>query len=274
MNNFKKNKGFTLPEVLIALAISSIIMLGVFGSYLMFNNTYYFQRDLTQQSNTSRNIIDILNRDLRMAGFSIMNASASNSIIAEPVVLNQPIANANVGAIVPTDCGEGITIQYDLFDSVNGNTRIEVKYQAEEFTGYEPIRCRLIREKTYYNIPYVTGAEVSHPNYTDTTEVLADYIYDLSFELYDNNYNHMAGRRFLNNPNPSGDLNYINATCQNSIDNHTPCSQNGYNNDINIIDIILVTIAPEENPTLRNDPTIGRRFLYDVHRTIKLRNVN
>ena len=43
---------------------------------------------------------------------------------------------------------------------------------------------------------------------------------------------------------------------------------------INIIDIILVTIAPEENPTLRNDPTIGRRFLYDVHTTIKLRNVN
>ena len=273
MNDSHKNKGFTLPEVLIALAISSIIMLGVFGSYLMFNNTYYFQRDLTNQSNTTRNIIDIITRDLRMAGFSIMNATASNSIVSEPIVLINTASNSiSPPSIVPADCGEGIIIQYDLFDINNGNARIETKYVSEYFTDYKPFRCRLIRTKTYLTIPYSTGAQVTHPTMTDTTEVLADYIYDLSFELFDKNYNHLAGRRSRDNASPDA-LNYVNFPCQSNIDNHTPCSQTGYDKDVAIVDIFLQTIAPEENPTLQDNATYGRRFVYDVSTTIKFRNV-
>ena len=88
------NQGFTLPELLIALAISSIIMLGIYGAYLMFNNTYYFQRDLTDQSTQTRNIIDVISRDLKMAGYSIMDSNGANSIIAEPIVILGPVNNA------------------------------------------------------------------------------------------------------------------------------------------------------------------------------------
>ena len=276
MKNNKMDAGFTLAEVLVALAISSIIMIGVFGSYLMFNNTYYFQRDLTAQSGTARNIIDIMVRDIRMAGYSLLDANGANSIIAEPVVIetpNVPNPHPGVQGTVPVDCGEGITIQYDLQDALVGgiiqNARVEKTYQAV-FHQADPSRCRLQMQVTYYTIPYAVGPQ--NVILATATQTLADYIYDLSFEIFDTNYTHLAGRKFSGNLG-AGATNYVTGTCESNIDNHTPCTQDGYNSDVGIVDVYLQMIAPKENPTLTLNPAFGRRYAYDVSTTIKLRNV-
>jgi prepilin-type N-terminal cleavage/methylation domain-containing protein len=184
------NQGFTLPELLIALAISSIIMIGIYGAYLMFNNTYYFQRDLTDQSAQTRNIIDIITRDLKMAGYSIMDGNGANSIIAEPIVIQSPTDNpATTSALVPPDCGEGISIEYDLrgvwlLGGLQSDVRKKITYQAIFFNTFSPSRCRLQRTVSYFTIPFNSSATVALTNPAPVTETLSDYIWDLSFEIF------------------------------------------------------------------------------------------
>jgi prepilin-type N-terminal cleavage/methylation domain-containing protein len=270
------NKGFTLPELLIALAISSIIMLGIYGAYLMFNNTYYFQRDLTDQSAQTRNIIDIISRDLKMAGYSIMDGNGANSIIAEPIVIQSPTTNGTTSALVPVDCGEGISIEYDIRDiwigATPSNVRKKITYQAIFFDTYDPPRCRLQRIVDYFAVPFTSSPSANLTFPTSVTETLSDFIWDLSFEIYDSKYNHLAGRRFRNNPN-AANTNYVSSTCINNITNNTPCTQTGYNENVSIVDIYLETISPKENPTLQLNADYGRRFLHDVATTVNLRNV-
>lgn len=276
MNKNLRNSGFTLPELLIALAISSIIMLGVYGAYMMFNNTYYFQRDLTEQSGQTRNVIDVMSRDLKMAGYSIMNDVGANSIIAEPVVLLSPIDNAGAGNLVPEDCGEGISIEYDLRDvwinNVATNIRKRISYQAVFYDTFDPPRCRLQRTINYFTIPFAASSSPALTNPAPITETLTDYIWDLSFEIYDSNYTHMAGRRFRDNPEGPA-TNYVNSSCLTNLGNNTSCTQIGYNQNITVIDIYLETISPKENPTMKPNTVYGRRFLHDVSTTIGLRNV-
>ena len=276
MSKNYNNQGFTLPELLIALAISSIIMLGIYGAYLMFNNTYYFQRDLTDQSTQTRNIIDVISRDLKMAGYSIMDSNGANSIIAEPIVILSPIDNGTASDLIPSDCGEGISIEYDERDVWIGgmatNIRKKITYQAVFFDTFSPPRCRLQRTVSYFAIPFTSSPTAALTNPASLTETLSDYIWDLSFETFDSRYNHLAGRKFRENSNSSTN-NYVNSSCASNISNNTPCTQTGYNENVSIVDIYLETISPKENPTLQLDPIYGRRFVHDVSTTINLRNV-
>ena len=49
----RNQEGFTLPEILIGLAISSIIIAASFASYIVIKQNYDFQKDMKKISQTS-----------------------------------------------------------------------------------------------------------------------------------------------------------------------------------------------------------------------------
>ncbi len=65
----KKIIGFTLIEILIGVVISSIMMAAMFTTYTIVNNSYSQVTDMAGISRSGRDIVSMMMRDIRMAGF-------------------------------------------------------------------------------------------------------------------------------------------------------------------------------------------------------------
>ncbi len=61
--------GVTLIEILIGIVISMIMMGAMFTSYTVVNNSYSQVSDKAKISQSARNLVGMIVRDVRMAGF-------------------------------------------------------------------------------------------------------------------------------------------------------------------------------------------------------------
>ena len=66
---FKANTGLTLIEILIGVAITALMMGAMFASYSVVNNSYNQVTDKAKVSRSSRDIVGMIIRDIRLAGF-------------------------------------------------------------------------------------------------------------------------------------------------------------------------------------------------------------
>ena len=65
--------GVTLIEILIGIVISMIMMGAMFTSYTVVNNSYSQVSDKAQISQSARNLVGMIVRDVRMAGYKYFN---------------------------------------------------------------------------------------------------------------------------------------------------------------------------------------------------------
>ncbi|MBI1422903.1 MAG: prepilin-type N-terminal cleavage/methylation domain-containing protein [Gammaproteobacteria bacterium] len=106
--HFANQTGVTLVELMIALAISAILMLGVSSIYVSSKRGYKIQDNLSRQQENSRFSLEVLMRDLRMAGYP-------KTVIKEPIVT----ATTSDGGT----SNDTITIQYETnFDCLGQPT--------------------------------------------------------------------------------------------------------------------------------------------------------
>ena len=68
-NKFNNISGLTLVEILIGIMITSIMMAAIYTSYTVVNNSYSQVTDRAKISSAGRDIVGMLMRDIRMAGF-------------------------------------------------------------------------------------------------------------------------------------------------------------------------------------------------------------
>ena len=61
--------GLTLVEILISLVVSSMMMAAMYTTYSIVNSTYGQVVNKAQISRNSRDLVELLIRDIRMAGF-------------------------------------------------------------------------------------------------------------------------------------------------------------------------------------------------------------
>ncbi len=64
-----RTQGVTLVELMISMAISLILMLGVVSMYITSKRGFALQEGMAEQQENGRFAIEILTKDLRMAGF-------------------------------------------------------------------------------------------------------------------------------------------------------------------------------------------------------------
>ena len=67
--NIKKFLGFSLIEILIAIVISAIMMGAMFTTYNVVNKSYSQVTDVASISSAGRDVVSMIMRDVRMAGF-------------------------------------------------------------------------------------------------------------------------------------------------------------------------------------------------------------
>ena len=68
-NKLNNNVGLTLIEILIGIVISSLMMAAMYTTYSVVNNSYSQVTDRAKISRSGRDIIGMMMRDIRLAGF-------------------------------------------------------------------------------------------------------------------------------------------------------------------------------------------------------------
>ena len=89
MKKFSKNRklksesGLTLIEILIGIVITTLIMGAMYTSYNVVNKTYTQVSEKAGISKTSRDLVSMIMRDIRMAGFRYYAGSHAIKKFAE-----------------------------------------------------------------------------------------------------------------------------------------------------------------------------------------------
>ena len=67
--NITNISGVTLIEILMGVVISIVMMAAMFTSYNVVNNTYSKVTDTAKMSQAGREVLGMIMRDVRMAGY-------------------------------------------------------------------------------------------------------------------------------------------------------------------------------------------------------------
>ena len=153
----KNQAGLTLIEILIALVITTIVLAGLYTAYSLVAKQFLQQTERGNIYNSGRNLITIISRDLRMAGFQHYDNSTP---ITNPIVINNSFCNQ-------------ICIVYDIDDGSSYQRR-RITYYVEE-------------EEMYRKIEKESGGNYTvldeYKNKDDT--LLAEFVKQLKFTFYD-----------------------------------------------------------------------------------------
>ncbi|MBC8554061.1 MAG: prepilin-type N-terminal cleavage/methylation domain-containing protein [Candidatus Brocadiales bacterium] len=163
---------YTLTELLVATAVGSIVMAMAFSSFSLINTKYQKYSDLSNLHRSSTQVLNIINRDLRMAGYQDLDTV--NGSIAEAVITEND-NNSSRGS-------DAITITYDA----DTETRIKIRYylDCKEQSECSEREGRYRLYKTKWS--KTNGSWNLDADYEK--QAVADYIEDLQF-----NYNMANG---------------------------------------------------------------------------------
>ena len=100
--------GFTLVEIMITVAIASLVMGGVYTSFISQQNTYVAQDQVVETQQSVRAVMNLMSREIRMANYAPMNGGGGIST----ALPTQLIFTAEVDNV-----GTQQTIQYSLYDA-------------------------------------------------------------------------------------------------------------------------------------------------------------
>ena len=150
----RNQKGMSLVEIMVAIAVSAIVIGAAYGSYSVINKNYEFQKDVKYMSQTARAVVKMIARDVRMAGYTDFSATQ----ISEAVKITD-----SSGA-----CCDRIDIIYDKSSS----ERIKISYYTQQYNN----RYRLMKKTDK-----CTNSDCSSTSALQSAQPIADYVEDLQF---------------------------------------------------------------------------------------------
>jgi prepilin-type N-terminal cleavage/methylation domain-containing protein len=168
LNNLNQ-KAFTLVEMLVALAVSSIMIMATYASYDIVAQQFKKNKDIAELHTSGRAILRMVERDIRMAGFSFRDRDA-NLVFGE--ILDKDALKLTDSG---TDaCCDSITVQYDYYDEEYKTVeRQEIIYDSSKYKD---------RNRLYKRINILgKDGELYTTKKIGKREVMADFIEDLQF---------------------------------------------------------------------------------------------
>ena len=230
-NTLKNNSGLTLIEILVGVVVSAIMITAMYTTYSVVNNSYTKVTDRAKISKSGRDIIELLMRDIRMAGFkyilgtndlgfptrSYLEFIGGDTTIAlshDAIIIESGESALGSGSETidrhddKHKCCDRIHIVYDDFnqnDTDQPYKRYKVTYYAEPISDGPD---RVFENKRYavyktlkswtQEIDDETGAWVDDCSECFVGEKIRDYVVDMEFIPLDR-----RGRRISPLPNPT-----------------------------------------------------------------------
>ena len=115
--------GMTLLEILIAVVITTIVMIGSYATYNMVSKQYSSITDRSQMRQSGRKAIDVIVKDLRNAGY--YNEGSGCSVITKPI---SSYDNKNAG-----------TDELEIIYDISSTERRKISYLIENKQLYKKI---------------------------------------------------------------------------------------------------------------------------------------
>tara|TARA_B100000609_G_C17178803_1_gene415911 strand:+ start:132 stop:1064 length:933 start_codon:yes stop_codon:yes gene_type:complete len=221
--NLKSTAGLTLIEILIGIVVSSIMMAAIYTTYSIVNTTYSQVLEKAKVSRSSRDLIELLIRDIRMSGFryylgdnelgfpreSYLEFVGGAKTIKEShdpiVIIPNQLGHSITDAIATPPakhnsndtCCDKIHIVYDDFnqnDATQPYKRYKLTYFARPLSDgigdNGPINPRygIYKSKISWRQPIgqETGAWVSDCSECYHNELIRDHVEDMEFVALDN----------------------------------------------------------------------------------------
>ena len=161
-------KSFTLVEMIVAMAVSAIIVAATYASYDLVKKQYARNIDVAEMHNSGRAIMQVLEREIRMAGFEYRdtNAKITYGAISSPLVIKDS----------GNKCCDEITVIYDYFDEdTNKVERIRSRFWTQAYTSNKGTRYYLYNRK---DILGKNNAILAKP-ILGSQDLMADFLEDL-----------------------------------------------------------------------------------------------
>mgnify|MGYP000035037310 FL=1 len=188
MKSKKNILGVTLVEILIGIVISTIMMGAMFASYTAVNSSFQKVVDKAQISQTGRDVLGMLLRDIRMAGFKYYGDNIKTNNEHTPILITKTsdkTKNCDTISIVYGD------VDYDK-DSTPKYTykRYKISYFCEptkiidKTTGNAADAFALFKTKQNWN-ESAARWEYTDPPVTYEKQLVVNYVQDLIFNAID-----------------------------------------------------------------------------------------
>jgi type IV pilus assembly protein PilW len=108
-------RGFTLVEILVALAVSGIVLSGIYSTYQSQQRSYILQEEIAQVQQNLRAAMYLLTRELRMAGFNPSGSAGAGIVEGGWTSTSLRFTKDDNGDGDVADPGEDLT--YNLYSS-------------------------------------------------------------------------------------------------------------------------------------------------------------
>jgi len=118
MTGSKRQHGMTMIETMVAMAISSVLVLGSITVYNNARSTYRTAENLARLQESLRFATDTLDQDVRLAGFWGRTNSGAGVLTNPAVVVECETIDVSAWAIGPTTIGIGIEGDDDNYNLV------------------------------------------------------------------------------------------------------------------------------------------------------------
>jgi len=181
MNKLKNNAGVTLIEILIGIVISVIIMGAMYASYTAVNSSYSQVTDKAKASQSGRNIMGMIMRDVRQAGFKYFEDNIANS--DEPVKIT--FAKGGSNASQNSKCDHIRIVFGGASYDANGDEvyeRYRITYFCKASQISDPDGNTISTNAIYkQKEKLVSGAWVTNVAGSYVEQLITDYVEDLIF---------------------------------------------------------------------------------------------
>lgn len=189
--------GVTLIEILIGVVVSVIIMAAMYTSYTTVNNSYSQVTDKAKISQSSRNILSMMIRDIRLAGFKYFEDALV--ITDEPIKITEDKGGPT--AADDSDCDHIQIVYGDRSVTKNAADQLEYAFERYKITYYCESSDIIDRTSQIpdtnidVNALYASKERWDKDNNTWLTtgdgtyqaQIITDYVEDLIFIVKDKN---------------------------------------------------------------------------------------
>ena len=199
--------GLTLIEILIAIVISSLMMLAMFTSYTIVNSTYRQVTDRAKISQAGRDLVGQVLREIRMAGFKY---------------LNDDIAATNEHNPIKITSGTGLGGTCDKLEIVYGGVdydstkkdvnerytfqRYKITYECEKSDQTQGDGFKILKSKQRWESGAWTKTGGLSPEGLYEKEFVLDYVQDFIFVPHDEDGKIITGTPFTPDNNRAYDV--------------------------------------------------------------------